>query len=131
MHWVLANFANFAFLLKFLLIWNYHSFPLISAAWKSWELWYIVLKDNNGCLLRVIPLCLNAKSIKHNLLILLNVFESLNNRPCLFENDLTTPASLVEIRNRLFMTPIFTVLFNGKLRVSFVKNHISHPGKAC
>ena len=131
MHWVLANFANFAFLLKFLLIWNYHSVPLISAAWKSWELWYIVLKDNNGCLLRVIPLCLNAKSIKHNLLILLNVFESLNNRSCLFENDLTTPASWVEIRNRLFMTPIFTVLFNVKLRVCFVKNHISHPGKAC
>ena len=131
MHWVLANFANFAFLLKFLLIWNYHSFPLISAAWKSSELWYIVLKDNNGCLLRAIPLRLNAKNIKHNLLILLNDFESLNNRPCLFENDLTTPASWVEIRNRLFMNPIFTVLFNVKLSICFVKNHISHTGKAC
>ena len=88
MHRVLANFANFAFLL-FLLIWNYHSFPLISLAWKSPKLRYIVSKDNNGCLLRVIAPQLNAKTIKHNLLILLNVFESLNNQPCLFENNLT------------------------------------------
>ena len=112
MHRVLANFANFAFLLMFLLIWNYHSFPLISSAWKSPELWYIVLKDNNGCLLRVIALQLNTKNIKHNLLILLNVFESLNNQPCLFENNLTNP-SILSRNKKWLLSPAAKVGISG------------------
>ena len=54
----------------------------------------VLKKDNNSCLLWVIPLHFNAKYIEHNLLILLNVFESLKNEQCLFKNNLTNPSTL-------------------------------------
>ena len=55
---------------------------------------YYLKKDNNSCLLRVIPPYFNPKYIEHNLLILLNVIESIKNGPCLFENNLTNPSTL-------------------------------------
>ena len=45
------------------------SSPLISLTWTSSEVGWMVLKDNNGCVMWVTYMLLNAKIIKYNLLI--------------------------------------------------------------
>ena len=45
------------------------SSPLISLTWTSSEVGWTVLKDNNGCVMWVTYMVLNAKIIKYNLLI--------------------------------------------------------------
>ena len=61
------------------------SSPLISLTWTSSEVGWTVLKDNNGCVMWVTYMLLNAKIIKYNLLIQMYIFELLKDGPCLLE----------------------------------------------